>query len=296
MPGWQGYSYPTGSNRKERVDRSTPSRLEALSLEDEDALRVNASSYIGKLGMSLFISQHTIGIAHIFFHRFFSRQSFRTHEWSLIALASLFLASKVEENPKRLDEVVTHHFDITKPGMKVDSESESFKAYRADVLNCERTLLHTLCFEICVTPAQKYIHDLVDCMKNAEKERIGNQPEKVYSMSSGYNELQNAALAFVNDSQSTNLCLQYPPYDIAYAGLLMGNKWMEQKKSTWLFKDPKFGMELRQLDCPSPDEVDEICTQMQPTIMNPERFAKVQQAMDEQQNQVAGDKKRRRLD
>ena len=94
---WKGYEYPSSKNPRKEVERNSPSLRDGISTKEETIVKEIASMYMGKLGMSLFISQYTIGIAHIFFHRFFSRQSLKEHSWQLVALTSVFLATKVEE-------------------------------------------------------------------------------------------------------------------------------------------------------------------------------------------------------
>ena len=92
---WQGYQYPTSNNPKLEVERNSPSLRDNISSSEEMAIKEVSSLYMGKLGMSLFISQFTIGVAHTFFHRFFSRQSLKEHSWQLVALTSVFLATEI---------------------------------------------------------------------------------------------------------------------------------------------------------------------------------------------------------
>ena len=68
---WQGYQYPTGNNPRLEVEGSSPSLRDSISTAEETAIKEIASLYMGKLGMSLFISQFTIEL-HIHFFIVFS--------------------------------------------------------------------------------------------------------------------------------------------------------------------------------------------------------------------------------
>lgn len=267
---WQGYQYPTGNNPRLEVEGSSPSLRDSISTAEETAIKEIASLYMGKLGMSLFISQFTIGIAHTFFHRFFSRQSLKEHSWQLVALTSVFLATKVEETPKKLDEIIMFHFKLEHQNVQLGSDT--FKTVRNNVLHCERVMLHTLAFEICVTPAQKYVLIIGNVMKTKEKGLQGsssssnststssslnnNQP------SSSFNSLINHALSFVNDTDKTTLSLQYPPHYIAIAGLLLSDKIISMKmKDQWKHRNPLASLS-DDLDPPSEENLNDICSQM----------------------------------
>jgi hypothetical protein len=283
-PGWQGYAYPAGAGRKAQIDAQSPSKAAGMTVAEEDTCRASASSRMGKLGMGLFLSQYTIGIAHTFFHRFFSRQSYKQHDWSLVALTSIFLASKVEESAKRLDEVVAQHFQIASPGTRVLKDSKIFQHFRTEVTKCERILLHTLAFEICVDPPQKKVVLLIRHMREADKKAIvgtddvvsKDMVEKIKLLSVQYNDLMNAAMAFVNDSQRSTLCLQYPPHQIAFASITMANEWLSSKRPRWKTRDPKAG--LGKLVEPEEGSVEEICSQMRQTLENPNTMETLVQA------------------
>ena len=269
---WKGYEYPSSKNPRKDVERNSPSLRDGISTKEETIVKEIASMYMGKLGMSLFISQYTIGIAHIFFHRFFSRQSLKEHSWQLVALTSVFLATKVEETPKKLDEIVMFHFKLEQQSAQVGSDT--FKSIRNNVLHCERVLLHTLAFEIGVMPPQKHVLILGNAMKaNAKGSQntasaLGNTTSSSNidndrkSRLSEFNSLMNHAISLINDTDKTTLTLQYPPHYIAIASLLLSDKIMSLKfKDSWKTKNPLSSLS-DDLDPPSEENLNDICSQM----------------------------------
>ena len=107
-----------------------------------------------------------MGLRTYFFIDFFAAIA-KEHSWQLVALTSVFLATKVEETPKKLDEIVMFHFKLEQQSTQVGSDT--FKSIRNNVLHCERVLLHTLAFEIGVMPPQKHVLILGNAMKAKAK-------------------------------------------------------------------------------------------------------------------------------
>ena len=83
--------------------------------------------------------------ALVFFHRFFALQSFRRHGRFEVACTCLFLATKVEESPKKLQDVIaTSHnlFFLQREEVpSLQPETPAFERLRSRVLTCERALL-----------------------------------------------------------------------------------------------------------------------------------------------------------
>ena len=89
----------------------------------------------------------TIATAQVFFHRFFSRQSFKAHERLLIAMACLHLAGKVE-TPRKLSMVAqVYHVTRNKGARPLDQKGEEFQL-KEQILIAERVLLHTIAFDL----------------------------------------------------------------------------------------------------------------------------------------------------
>ena len=114
---------------------------------------------------------HVLHTAALFFHRFFFRRIMRppgfpslysgqrTYVYQDIAIAALYLASKVEEGYRKLDDIVSIACQV-EPG-RVGSgleEGESEEAVlKNGVLAGEEILLATLCFDLIVEHPQKQL-------------------------------------------------------------------------------------------------------------------------------------------
>ena len=90
----------------------TPSVLDGLSPEKEIENRGKGVNFILQVGIMLKLPQITLATASVFLHRFFMRHSMVDlsnrpgfHYYSMAA-TSLFLATKVEENCRKMKELV----------------------------------------------------------------------------------------------------------------------------------------------------------------------------------------------
>ena len=81
----------------------------------------------------------------VFYHRFFAFKSYEDHDRFNIATTALFLASKVEETPRKLKDVVVEAYKSQHKGKPVpEPESRQLHEIKEKVLIAERQLLQTL--------------------------------------------------------------------------------------------------------------------------------------------------------
>ena len=94
--------------------------------------------------------------AIVFYHRFFAYKSYGDFDRFSIATTCIFLASKVEETPKKLKDVVMETFKQQhKDKPPPDMESREFWELKEKVLISERILLQTLSFDLTVEHAYR---------------------------------------------------------------------------------------------------------------------------------------------
>jgi cyclin T len=105
--------------------------------------------FVRKLGAALKLRLVSISTAQVFLHRFYSRQSFKTHDRWIVATTCVFLACKVEEDVRKL-EVVLHAHVEAREQERLQRDSKEYQTLREKVLLCERILLHTMGFDISV--------------------------------------------------------------------------------------------------------------------------------------------------
>ncbi|RJE22056.1 Cyclin protein-domain protein [Aspergillus sclerotialis] len=211
----------------------TPSQLDGMKFEAEHTSRSKGVNFITQVGIMLKLPQLTIATAAVFLHRFFMRFSMvdlpsrrGMHPYA-IAATSLFLATKVEENTRRMRELVVACCRVgqKQPNLLVDEQSKEFWKWRDTILHNEDLLLEALCFDLQLEQPYRLLYDFI-CFFGLNENKF----------------LRNASWAFVNDSMFTVLCLQFPARTIAAAALYaaarhcdisiedddLGRPWWEQ--------------------------------------------------------------------
>ncbi|GAD94702.1 cyclin, putative [Paecilomyces variotii No. 5] len=211
----------------------TPSLLDGMTMEAEHTSRSKGVNFITQVGIMLKLPQLTLATASVYLHRFFVRYSMvdlphrpGMHPYP-IAATSLFLATKVEENCRKMREIVVACCRVAQknPNLVVDEQSKEFWKWRDTILHNEDLLLEALCFDLQLEQPYRILYDFI-CFFGVNENK----------------NLRNAAWAFVNDSTFTVLCLQFTPRVIAasalYAAALhcnvafeddeLGRPWWEQ--------------------------------------------------------------------
>ena len=165
------------------------------------------------------LPQITLATASIFLHRLFMRQPMEfekpgggprigLHYYS-VAATSLFLATKVEENCRKMKELVVACVKVAQknPSKTVDEQDKEYWKWKDTILQMEDTLLEAVCFDLSVDPPYKTLFEFLVYFREEENKK-----------------LRNAAWAFVNDSCLTMLCLLFSSRTIAASALYAAAK------------------------------------------------------------------------
>lgn len=210
-------------SRKEIEDQS-PSRKDGIDFKYESHLRESYCQFLQKLGKKINVPQVTIAGGMLLCHRFYIRQSHAKNDWQTIATASMFLASKMEETPRFLKDVVIAGYELmyewdNLAQQRIKKQSEVFDKQKELILLGERLLLSTIAFDL---DSQLPYKPLVAALKTLE-----------------LSDLSKVAWNFVNDSLRTTLCLQYKPHYIAAgsiflaATVLQNMELLTKKRKVW---------------------------------------------------------------
>ena len=210
---------------KETLEQQSPSKSH-FSNQDQAKKRFIGCQYINDLCQELNIATGPRCVAHGLFHRFYARQSFKTHPEMEVATTSVFLAIKVEEVKEvTLSKVLLAEKVVRKNSLEKRTSSQMFsskeqkKISQEKILVLERVLLHSIAFEICIKTPFKYLKQL--------KQHVSK------SNSENWRKLNQLAYQFIIDSHGTTLCLQYPPHLLAVAAIYLASKFasvdLEQK-------------------------------------------------------------------
>ncbi|MCJ1394005.1 hypothetical protein MMC18_006882 [Xylographa bjoerkii] len=200
----------------------TPSVLAGLSPAKERESRGKGVNFILQVGIMLKLPQITLATASVFLHRFFMRHSMvedkaagkpANHYYS-VAATCLFLATKVEENCRKMKDLVVACVRVAQknPGKVVDEQDKEYWRWRDTVLHMEDILLEAVCFDLSLEPPYKTLFELL-CFFGEENNK----------------RLRNAAWAFVNDSCLTMLCLLFSSRAIAASALYAAARHCEVK-------------------------------------------------------------------
>lgn len=89
----------------------TPSHLDGLDAETEKDLRILGCELIQTAGILLKLPQVAMATGQVIFQRFFYSKSFVRHNMETVAMSCVCLASKIEEAPRRIRDVINvfHH-------------------------------------------------------------------------------------------------------------------------------------------------------------------------------------------
>lgn len=196
----------------------TPSIEDGMSAEQEKEMRYKGMTFIYQVGAMLKLPQLTLSTAGVFLNRFITRRSlvskdgYKALHHYQIAATSLFLATKVEENCRKMKELVIACCRVAQknPNLLVDEQTKDFWRWRDTILYNEDVLLETICFDLTIESPHKLLFDML-----------------VYHGVEHHKRLRNAAWSFINDSNLTQLCLLFTSRTIAAAALYCGARLCE---------------------------------------------------------------------
>ncbi|XP_076008570.1 cyclin-T2b [Genypterus blacodes] len=135
---------------REQLD-NTPSRRGGVEADRELSYRQQAANLIQDMGQRLNVSQLIINTAIVYMHRFYMIHSFTKFHRNIISQTTLFLAAKVEEQPRKLEHVIkVAHACINPQDPPLDTKSNAFHQQAHELVTLETVVLQTLGFEITV--------------------------------------------------------------------------------------------------------------------------------------------------
>ncbi|KAL6259775.1 hypothetical protein P5V15_009687 [Pogonomyrmex californicus] len=187
---------------------NTPSRKCGIDGDKELSYRQQAANFIQDMGQRLVVSQLCINTAIVYMHRFYVFHSLTHFHRNAIAVAALFLAAKVEEQPRKLEHVIKMaymclHRDQPPP----DSRSESFLEQAQDLVFNENVLLQTLGFDVAIDHPHTHV---VRCCQLVKASK--DLAQTSYFMAS-------------NSLHLTTMCLQYKPTVVACFCIHLACRW-----------------------------------------------------------------------
>ncbi|KAK6483012.1 cyclin-T2-like isoform X1 [Huso huso] len=213
---------------------TTPSRRSGVEPDKELSYRQQAANLIQDMGQRLNVSQLTINTAIVYTHRFYMYHSFTKFHRNIISPTTLFLAAKVEEQPRKLEHVIkVAHACLNPQEPQLDTKSNAYLQQAQELVILETIVLQTLGFEITIE------HPHTDVVKCSQLVRASKDLA------------QTSYFMATNSLHLTTFCLQYKPTVIACVCIHLACKWSNWEipvstdaKHWWEYVDPSVTLEL----------------------------------------------------
>lgn len=200
---------------KQDLIRERQYDLTILAEDEYQKVLIFFANFIQLLGEQLKLKQQVIATATVYFKRFYARNSLKCIDPLLLAPTCIFLASKVEEfGVISNSRMITSCQTILKNKFS-HAYGPEYPYRMTTILECEFYLLENLdCCLIVYQPYRPLLQFLQD-------------------MSPHEDQLLTLAWRIVNDSLRTDVCLLYPPYQIAIACLQIACVISQKDFKTW---------------------------------------------------------------
>uniref|UniRef100_A0AAY4AGA5 Cyclin-like domain-containing protein n=1 Tax=Denticeps clupeoides TaxID=299321 RepID=A0AAY4AGA5_9TELE len=192
----------------------TPSALDGLDPETETDLRILGCELVQSAGILLRLPQVAMATGQVLFHRFFYSKSFIRNSFEIVAMACVNLASKIEESPRRVRDVINvfHHLKQSR-GKKAITPlvlDNNYINTKNQVIKAERRILRDLGFCVHVKHPHKVIVMYLQVLE-CEKNQI----------------LVQTAWNYMNDALRTNVFVRFEAETIACACIYLAARALQ---------------------------------------------------------------------
>ncbi|XP_072947980.1 cyclin-L1 [Epargyreus clarus] len=188
----------------ESTFKQTPSQADGLDIETETDLRILGCEMIQTAGILLKLPQVAMATGQMYLQRFYYSKSFVRFPMETTAMASIYLASKVEEKPCRIRDVmnVFNHIKQVRAQKTIAPfiVDQNYIELKNQVIKAERRILNELGFCVHVKHPHKLIVVYLQLLQY-EKHKL----------------LMQMSWNYMNDALRTNVFMRFPPETIACA-------------------------------------------------------------------------------
>uniref|UniRef100_A0A8C5Q492 Cyclin L2 n=1 Tax=Leptobrachium leishanense TaxID=445787 RepID=A0A8C5Q492_9ANUR len=192
----------------------TPSIVDGLDVDTETDLRFVGCELIQAAGILLRIPQVAMATGQVLFQRFFYTKSFVKHSMEHVAMACLQLASKIEEAPRRVRDVINvfHRLRQLREKRKPTSLilDQEYVNLKNQIIKAERRVLKELGFCVHVKHPHKII---VMYLQVLESEKNAH--------------LVQTSWNYMNDSLRTDVFVRFNPETIACACIYLAARTLQ---------------------------------------------------------------------
>ncbi|KAK7501860.1 hypothetical protein BaRGS_00006946 [Batillaria attramentaria] len=192
----------------------TPSMLDGLDKETETDLRVLGCELIQTAGILLKLPQTAMATGQVVFQRFYYSKSFVKHNMEVLAMACINLASKIEESPRRIRDVINvfHHVKQVRNKRTIHPMvlDQNYINLKNQVIKAERRVLKELGFCVHVKHPHKIIVSYLQVLEHIDNPKL---------VQSSWN--------YMNDSLRTDVLVRYQPEAVACACIFLAARRLQ---------------------------------------------------------------------
>ncbi|CAG0914772.1 unnamed protein product [Notodromas monacha] len=206
---------------------TSPSHEDGLDEKSEFELRFVACELIQTAGILLKVPQVAMASGQVLFQRFYYSKSLVRLPMEHTAMAALCLASKIEEAPRRIRDIINvfHHIRQVRAGKKISPLvlDTNYIALKNQVIKAERRILKELGFCVHVQHPHKLIVTYLNLLGAKKNTR-----------------LMQLAWNYMNDSLRSDVFVRFTPNAIACACIALAAR----REGVPLPKNPRPWFEL----------------------------------------------------
>ncbi|XP_046973297.1 cyclin-L1 [Vanessa cardui] len=195
----------------ESTFKETPSQADGLDIETETDLRILGCEMIQTAGILLKLPQVAMATGQMYLQRFYYSKSFVRYPMETTAMGSIYLASKVEEKPCRIRDVINvfHHIKQVRAQKPISPliVDQNYIELKNQVIKAERRILKELGFCVHVKHPHKLIVVYLQLLQY-EKNK----------------QLMQMAWNYMNDALRTDVFMRFPPETIACACIYLTSR------------------------------------------------------------------------
>lgn len=175
--------------------KNSPSRKDGIDEATETTLRIYGCDLIQESGILLRLPQAVMATGQVLFHRFYCKKSFARFNVKRVAASCVWLASKLEESPRKARQVILvfHRMECRRENLPIehlDPFSKKYAELKLDLNRTERHLLKEMGFICHVEHPHKFISNYLATLETPP-------------------ELTQEAWNLANDSLRTTLCVRF---------------------------------------------------------------------------------------
>lgn len=189
---------------------NSPSRQQGIDAETETTLRFYACDLIQEAGLLLKCPQAVMATGQVLLHRCYCKKSMREYHIKRMAATCFWLATKLEEAPRRtrdiimcFDRIIKRRENRTLTVLEVGNKE--FEEFRQGMIRYERHLLRTFGFVMHVEHPHKFLLSYCNLLETSE-------------------DFKQMAWNYVNDSLRTTLCVRFKSEVVACAAIFLAGR------------------------------------------------------------------------